>query len=115
MVGSGVDGCKTVATGGKTVCDVSSENTTLSSIVETLEERKLRGVGHSSRVNSVDLLNDDVRVTLDSTTRVDLLRGSEVVLLSVGEVTGLEVLDGHGNRESGVCFNGVEVLGVREL
>ena len=44
MVRCGVDCASTVSTSGETVCDVSSENTTLGNIVKTLEESELSGV-----------------------------------------------------------------------
>lgn len=56
-----------------------------------------------------------MRVTNDLALRVKLLRGGEVVLLGIDEVTGLEVGDGHGNREWGVRGDGVTVGGDGEL
>lgn len=115
MVSSTVDGSETVDTSRETVGHISSQNTVGSLVVQTLEERETSGVGGGSLVESLDLLNNDVRVTLDITSTVNLLGSSEIVLLSVGEETGLEVADGHRDGERGVSLDGVAVLGVLEL
>lgn len=115
MVSSSVDGGKTVNTSGETVSNISSQNTVRGLVVQTLEEGETSGVGGSGLVKSLKLLNNDVRVTLDITGTVDLLRSSKVVLGGVGEETSLEVSDGHRDGERGVGLDGVAVLGVLEL
>ena len=109
MVGGGIDRSETVGTSGQTTCDISRQDTTLSFVVQTLEEGELSRVRRLSRGDGLNLLDDDVRVTLDITLSVDLLRSGEVVLVGVDEVTGLEVLDGHRNRESGVGLDSLTV------
>ena len=109
VIGGSVDGCETVGAFGESSGDISSEDAALSRAVKTLEKgeaRRVRGVGLTQ---GRDGLNDDVRVTLDVASRVDLLRSREVVLLSVDEVTSLEVADGHLDCERSVRLDGAEV------
>lgn len=115
MVGGGVDGAEAVGTSGKTVGDVSSENTVLGRIVQTLEEGEDSGVGGGGLLNAGQELNDDVRVTLNISTAVRELGGGEVVLVRVHEESSLEVGDGHGDREGGVGLDDITVLGGLEL
>ena len=115
MVSSGVDGSETVDTSGETVSNISSQDTVSGLVVQTLEEGETSGVGGVGLGQGLQLLNNDVRVTLDITSTVNLLRSSEVVLLSVGEESSLEVVDGHRDGERGVGLDGIAVLGVLEL
>ena len=54
-------------------------------------------------------------VSDDKTITADLLRSGIVVLLGVDEVTELNVLDGHGDCESSVCWNSVSVCRTDEF
>ena len=115
MVGSGVDGRETVGTSRETFSDISGQDTTLSSSVETLEEGELCGVGGLSLSEGLQGINDDVRVADDVTRAIDLLRSREVVGVRVDEVTSLEVLDRHRDRERGVGLDDLAVDRVGEL
>ncbi len=115
MVSSAVDGRETVDTSRETIADIGAENTALGSIVKTLEERELGRVSRRRRVNRVNCLNDNVRVTCDVAGRVDLLRRSKVILIGVDEVTGLEVVNRHLDSEGGVGLDGAHVDGEDEL
>ena len=72
----------------------------MSSSIQALEEGKLLGVGGCCLVEGTQLLNDDVRVALDLTLPVELLRSCEVVGLRIDEETCLHVLDCHLDSES---------------
>ena len=115
MVSSGVDGSETVDTSGETVSNISSQDTVSGLVVQTLEEGETSGVGGVGLGQGLQLLNNDVRVTLDITGTVNLLRSSEVVLLSVGEESGLEVVDGHRDGERCALLDRRAVRREREL
>lgn len=115
MVSCGVDRRDLVNTSWETVRDISSENTTLSGSVKTLEEGEHLGVGWGGLVEGLELLNDDVRVALDLSLAVELLGRGEVVAVCVDEEAGLHSTDGHGDGELLVGLDGITVLGVGEL
>ena len=115
MVSSGVDRSETVDTSGETVGNISSQDTVSGLVVQTLEEGETSGVGGVGLGQGLQLLNNDVRVTLDIASTVNLLGSSEVVLLGVGEESSLEVGDGHRDGERSVGLDGIAVLGVLEL
>jgi len=112
VVGSRVDRADTVRTGWETIIDSSGSNTSSIGIIDTLEEdevTRVEGVGLSDTVR--ELLNSEVSMSDDLTLAVKLLGSSEVVLLSVGENTGLHLLDVHLNGERSVGLDGVVVVG----
>ena len=115
MISRRVDRRKLVESGLETVRDIGSQLTTCSSSVQALEERKLLGVGGRCLVEGIQLLNDDVRVTLDLAVRVELLRSCEVVGLSIDEETCLHVLDRHLDSESLPSLDRPKVLREGEL
>jgi hypothetical protein len=115
MVCSSVDRAESVGASGKTSSYISCENTSLSGIVQSLEESKFSRVGWGSLVKSLQSLDDNMRMADDLTLSVQLLRSCEVVLLGVDEGTGLHVIDSHANGKRGVGCDGVTILGVREL
>lgn len=115
MVGRRVDAGKTIGTRGETIRNVRAQDTAGSRVIQALEEGEASGVSDCGVANSVNRLNDDVTVALDLALSVHLLGCTEVVLVCVHEVTGLEIADSHGDGEGGVGGDGVEVLGVGEL
>ena len=93
MVRGGGDGRHPVCTGGKALGDVGGELTTSGDSVETLEESKDARIGGLCRVKRCDLFNNNVIVSDNLASVVQLLRGSVVGVSSVGEGTGLHSLD----------------------
>lgn len=87
VVSSSVDGGELVHSSGQSSGNISSKLTIYCSSVETLEEGEFRGVSRCSLVEGTQCLDDNVRVTDDLSSRVQLLRCSEVVLLGIYEVT----------------------------
>jgi len=109
MVSGGVNREETVSSRGETGGDISSKLAVCGGSVQTLEELEdggVSGVGIEDTVNSLD---DDVRVTNDLTLAVQLLGSSEVVDVGVDKVTSLEVADRHGDREVGVFSDVLQV------
>ena len=74
MVRRRVDRRKFVEPGFETIGDIGSQLAALSSSVQALEEGKFLGVGGRCLVNGAQLLNDNMRVTLDLPLLVELLR-----------------------------------------
>lgn len=111
MVGRGVDGGHAVDTGIKTVSDIDSDDAIDLGSVDTLEEGEDGRVSRSRLVERSELLNRDVRVADDVALRVHSLRRRVVVAVRVDEVTRLEVVERHGDRELLVRGDGVAVLG----
>ena len=93
MVRSGGNGRHPVYTGRETLGDIGTELTAGSGSVETFEERKDTWVGGLCRVKGCDRFNDDVIVSDDLASIVQLLRRSIVSGGSVGEGTGLHSLN----------------------
>jgi len=54
-------------------------------------------------------------MTYDNTLSVQSLWVGKVCRLSVGKMTGFEVVDGHLDGERGIRCNGIAVLGILEL
>lgn len=52
-----------------------------------------------------------MRVTLDLALTVDLLGGSEIILIGIDEKTSLHIVDGHLNSKCLIRFNGAKVFG----
>lgn len=102
VVRSGGDGGHPVYTCRETLGDIGTELTTGSGSIETLEERKDTWVSGIRRLKGSDLFNDDVIVSDDLASIVQLLRGSIVGVGSVGEGTGLHSPDVHDDGEWGV-------------
>lgn len=136
VVRSGVDREETVGTSREALGDVGSNDTVaVGRSVDTLEERKLGGVGGLSLVERGERLNDDVSVAEDNAGCVDLRWSGVVVGLGVGEeaelynevvsvgrtaprsraVTHLHVLNLHLDGEGYICADSAEVLGVNKL
>lgn len=115
VVRSGVDGGKFVHASWQAVGDIRSQNASLSSTVESLEECKdgrVKGVG---LLHVLQLLNDNMRVSPNDALAIELLRGREIVLLRVDEVTCFQILNGHTNRELLVCLDLAQILGEHEF
>ena len=93
MVPSGGDGRHSVCTSGETLGDISSQFTIGGGSVETLEESEDTWVGGLCRVEGWDLLNNDVVVSDNLPSVVQLLGRSVVGVGSVGEGTGLHSID----------------------
>ena len=115
MVRGGVDGRDAVEARGETAGDLNGELAVDGLRVETLEEGELRGVGGLSLSEGLQGIDDDVRVADDVARAIDLLGSREVVGVRVDEVTSLEVLDRHRDRERGVGLDDLAVDRVGEL
>ncbi len=115
VVSGGIDGTHSVNTSRKTIGNISRQDTIDGSVVETLEEGKVLGVGDSRRCQAVDLLNNNVRMSLKNATAIGERGCGEVVLLSVDEETSLEVVDLHLDRELLVGLDLIQVLRVLEF
>lgn len=102
MVPSRGDGRQPVCTSGETLGEIGGELAASSSSVETLEESENAWVCGLRRVKRWDLFNDDVVVSDDLPSVVQLLRRSVVGVGSVGEGTGLHSSRIHDNSECGV-------------
>lgn len=74
MVFTSVDGSHAENTRGKTTCDISRQDAVLCLSVQTLKEDEFLRIGRRSIGQGGDLLDDDVRVTLDLTLSIELLR-----------------------------------------
>lgn len=70
-----------------------------------LEELELLRVERCCLIKGLKLLDNDVRMTLDHTSTVQLLRSSEVIGSGVDEETGIQVPDVQDDRERGVWRN----------
>ncbi len=115
MVSRRVDGRKFVESRRKTASDISSQHTSDSSRIETLEEDESLGVGGSRLGKGGELLNNDVRVSCDLACTVQHLGSSKVVLLRIDEEPSLHVLNSHRDSERRVRLDRSKVLGVSKL
>jgi hypothetical protein len=115
MVRRRVDGRHLVDSRSETIGDNSRKTTVLSSLVQTLEEDELLGIGRSDLIQRLELLDNDMGVTLNLTLIVQLLRSGEIVGLGVNEESGLHLLNGHLDGERLTGFDGSEVAGIDEL
>lgn len=115
MISSGVDGRKLVGTSGETVCDISSQLSSGSFRIQSLEECKLLGIGRGRLIERGKLFNNNMRMALDLTLRVQELRSGKVVRRSVDEEASLHVLNLHFNGEQGVGLDSTKVRGEGEL
>jgi len=102
MIRSGGDGRHSVSTGGETLGDISGELATGSDTVETLEESKYAWVGGFCRVEGCDRFNNNVVVSDNLASVVQLLRRGVVSIGGIGEGAGLHSFDVHGDSEWGV-------------
>lgn len=100
---------------GEAVRYLGRKHTTLRGIVQALEERELRRVRGRRVLDAVDLLDHDVRVSLDVARVVDLLRRAEVVRRRVHEVARREPADRHLHGERRVRLDCVQVLREHKL
>ena len=110
MVARRVDGGDTVNTSWKAVGNISSQNTVLRCVIETLEEGEDLWVQGRRRVERCHLLDGNVTVALDNTTD-QLLRSGIVSVGRVRERSGNQILDLEGDGEWGVRSDGIKVLG----
>ena len=92
MVRGGGDGRHPVCAGRESLGDVRSELAVGSNIIETLEESKNTWARGLRRVKGRDLFNDNVVVSDNLPSVVQLLGCSIVGVGSVGKVTGLHPL-----------------------
>lgn len=114
VVRAGVDGTQTISALREPSRHLYIKLSIDSSAVHTLEERKVLGVRRRRLCERVKRLNDDVAVAHDLSI-LQLLGRGKVVLLGVHEVSGDEVVDGHGDRERGIDFEVGKVGWVDEL
>lgn len=103
MVGSSVNGAETVSTRIQSVGNLSGER--VATRIQSLEEGELARVGRLRLGDGSKLLNDNVRVTLDISGLVNLLRSREIGFLCIGEVTSLEMLELELDSEGLVGLN----------
>jgi len=116
VVRSSGDGRDPVYTSREAVSDDRREVAILvSGCVETLEESEDTRVCGLRRVKSVNLFNDDVIVSNDLSSIVQLLGCSKVGGVSVGEVASLHSLRIQNNGEIGVGLNVTTVSGELEF
>jgi len=113
MVRGGADGRQPVGTSRETVGDIRSELAVGSSIIKTLEESEDTRVCGLCRVKGLDRFNNDVVVSDDLPSIVELLRRSIIGVGSVSEGTGLHSSRIHDNSERSVGLD-VTTIG-REL
>lgn len=93
MIGSSVNGSNAISARGKTIGNICSKYTIDSCRVQTLEKGELGRIGDCRRCQGRNRLDDDVRVSDELASTVDLLRSTEVIRLGVHEVTRLHVGD----------------------
>lgn len=105
MVGCGIDGADAVSSSRETISNVSGQNTTLSRSVDSLEESEDVGVRWLGLVEAGQLFDNKVGVTDDLTLSIELLRGSKVGRLSIGERAGLHTSNVHLDRERCVLLD----------
>jgi len=115
MIRRGINGRQPVDPRRQSICDVSSEHFSYGSIVESLEKREHFRFQNFRRVKRRHLLDDDMRVTLNETLIIQLLRRRIIILLCVYEVSCLEVLDFHLDGELLICWYCATVLREYEL
>ena len=115
MIGSGVDGGQFVDAGRKSLGNIRGEDAIDRSAVQALEERKPLQVIRGRLRERGEQLHDDVRVAPDQALSVQLLGRRIVVLLCVDEITSLQVLNRHRDREGRVGPERSKVGREREL
>jgi len=93
MVRSGGDGRHPICASRETLRDIGGELTGGGSSVETLEESEDKRIGGLCRGKICDRFNDNVIVSDNLASFVQLLRRSVVGVGSVGEGTGLHSFD----------------------
>lgn len=113
VVGSGVDGAETVSAFVQTVGNISGEG--VSTIIQPLEEGELARVSGGCLGERLKLLNDNVGVSLDISSLVDLLGSRKVGLRGIGEVSGFKMLELQLDGERLVGFDLSHVGGGLEL
>jgi hypothetical protein len=99
MVRSGSDGRHPVGTSGETLGDVGSELSAGGNTIETLEEGKDTWVGGLRRVERCNFFNDNVVVSDNLPSVVQLLRCGVVGVGGVGKGTGLHSVYVHDDGE----------------
>jgi len=109
MVRISVDRTDTINAIRETIRDRLGYDTVDCSTVNALEECENIGVLGCCRREGANVLDSEMGVADDGTLGVNLLGTSVVVGLSVDKIAGLEVVDRHGDGESGV---GLDVLTV---
>jgi len=86
MVSACVHGAETVNASGKTGSQVGRKNAILVLVVQALEEGKHLRIWDRGAIERGDLLDGDVAMCHNDAV-IDLLRGTEVVLLGIDEIT----------------------------
>ena len=99
MISSGINRREFVDASRKASSNVGTQNPIGSRGIQAFEEHKIFGIGGCGLVDRRERFHDDMRVTDDLSPGADLLRSSKVICISVNEVTGLKVLNGHRDRE----------------
>jgi hypothetical protein len=102
VICSGGDRRHPVCASRETLGDIGGELAVGGDTVETLEESENTRVAGLCRIEGCDLFNDDVVVSDNLASVVQLLRCSVVGVGSVGEGTGLHSVYVHDNGEWGV-------------
>jgi len=115
VVRRGVDARHAVRAGGEATGDGDAEHAVDGERVDALEELEHGRVEHRRRGETVDRLDDDVRVADNVAVAVHLLRRAVVVARRVDEVARLEVVDAHRDGEVRVRGDGAAVRREREL
>ena len=100
VIGRSIDRGELVSTSRKTIVNISGQDPiSVRFSVQTLEECKdsrIRGVCLTKRA---ELFDNNVRVSLNNALRVQLLRSTEIVLVSIDEVASFQILDRHLDGE----------------
>lgn len=115
MVRRRVDARKFVDTSRQSTRHSHTNRAIDSSTVNTLKERKLRGIRGRRLRQAAQLFDHHVGMSDDVPLRVDLLRSGVIVRRRVHEVAELEVLDVHDDVKVGVRGDGAKVGRVGEL
>jgi len=110
MVRRSVDRGQLVNTGCKAFVDSRRQLPIHRNPIQALEESKCLGVGRLSLGERGQLLNNDVRVSSDLTSAIDLLRSTKVIGLRIDKVARLQIIDVHFNSEGLIGRDGAEIL-----
>ena len=110
MVHGRIDGGQFIETSFETIWNSSTQFTIGSRVIQALEKDKVLWVCGSGLLEGGEFFNNDMRVTLDLTLIVKLLRGSEVIGICIDEKSSLHVLDSHLNSESLIRLERSEVF-----
>lgn len=95
--------------------DSRTQHSVLSGAIQSLEECKLRWIERRRLCERVQLLDDDMRMSLDLALRIQLLRRREVICVWVDKETSFHALDPKLYCEILVRWNRIEISGVNEF